>query len=245
MVLKPTEIMDKKLTFTIENIKQAINAALKTSKRVDVDFSECRIGAVWKDAKLHHYVNKVGNVTFEDKVLGYDRASEHVEKAAKALGLVVSKRKAFLDSGRTDIFRCPIYNEVEIITSIVRLQESKAFTKLNKWLIKQGLPTIGLTDMYIADNCRKRSDDSLSNVNYMAENETYCTNILEWLRANKTGRDTISMEMEKTDEFEDCNRGNYESERYGTQYTFPHFVIKTPKGKIKAESTSRYSFTLR
>lgn len=225
------------MELTRENALTALKRCLKDNKSINVYHGQWNKGC-GRDAVLDHYYTKIGDTELESKTIGYSKADKVVRDALKEIkGVTLVEEEQFYLAGR-DYWGCAITERYQAVAKVVRIAPCKSFTALNKWLTKNGIAAIGLTDLYTANVCKKRSSVSVSNRYYYAESEKYCASLLEYLRKHKTSKDTLATEMVLNDEYDGDCADRYEYETYGTRISYLHVTIKTPTGRVKAETNA-------
>lgn len=226
------------MELTKENVIATIKANLKYDKVIGLSYSHWRRGN-GKTMALDCYSNTIGCDELKSKTIGYADADKLIREALKEFkGLTIVEKTQWYPTGKTDCWGCTITAEHKFVTKIVRIDQCKSFIAINKWLEKRGIAPIGSVDMYVADLCKKRSSVSVSNHYFLAEDEKYCAGLLGYLRKNKSPKDTITIEIKTDDSYDgDCG-SNYEYETYGRRVAYPHIIIKTPTGRVKAETNA-------
>ena len=224
------------MELTKENVLNALKHCLKDYKSINVHHGQWNKGC-GRDAVLDHYYTKIGDTELESKTIGYSKSDKLIREALKEFkGLTIVEKMQWYPTKYKDCWGCDITEEHNFVTEIIRIDPCKSFTAINKWLEKHGVAPIGLSDMYLADLCKKRSSVSVSDKYFYAENEKYCSKLLDYLRKNKSSKDTITIEINNDDSYDgDCG-SNYEYETYGRRVAYPHIIIKTPTGRVKAET---------
>ena len=116
----------------------------------------------------------------------------------------------------------------------------KEFITLSKYIDKYANFTLDDLAVFNVRVCGKRSSWSDSGkYYYLCYNSELCKSILDDIRKNKGSKDTLNVSVEETfshgdDEDYRCAM-HMESEWYGERGAKLHYIIKTPKGKVKVD----------
>ena len=116
----------------------------------------------------------------------------------------------------------------------------KEFITLSKYIDKYANFTLDDLAVFSVRVCGKRSSWSDSGkYYYLCYNAELCKSILDDMRGNKGSKDILNVSVEET--FSHGDDDDYrcamhmESEWYGERGAKLHYIIKTPKGKIKVD----------
>lgn len=116
----------------------------------------------------------------------------------------------------------------------------KEFIALSKYIDKYGNFTLDDLAVFNVRVCGKRSSWSDSGkYYYLCYNAELCKSILDDIRKNKGSKDILNVSVEET--FSHGDDDDYrcamhmESEWYGERGAKLHYIIKTPKGKVKVD----------
>lgn len=116
----------------------------------------------------------------------------------------------------------------------------KEFITLSKYIDKYGNFTLDDLAVFNVRVCGKRSSWSDSGkYYYLCYNAELCKSILDDIRKNKGSKDILNVSVEET--FSHGDDDDYrcamhmESEWYGERGAKLHYIIKTPKGKVKVD----------
>ena len=185
------------------------------------------------DITIGDYYNKT-IYTFTDKEITDER---FVRMLNKALEESKVRGKVYADT-YGDGYWTPeqtIFRRIEIYAA-----PCKEFNTLAKLIQKYANKTIGGTDIFHVRVCGKRSSWSDSSAyRYLCYDAKKCQTIIDTIRAKKTSKDGLKVEIEEY--FSHGDEGDYrcamyqESEWYGCRGAKLHFTIKTPTGKVKAD----------
>lgn len=128
-----------------------------------------------------------------------------------------------------------IFRRIEIYA-----KPCKEFQLLSDYIKKYAGKTIGSTDIFHVRVCGKRSSWSDSSAyRYLCYDVEKCKTIIDTMRAKKTSKDGLKVEIEEYfshgDEEDYRCAMHMESEWYGCRGARLHFTIKTPTGRVKAD----------
>lgn len=211
----------------------------KTNVELPISISSwvCGMG---RDKKWSHTDIEIGE--YRDKVIYTFTDKEITDEQ-----FVYMLRKALEESKvRGQVFAdvCGDGYWTEKVTYFKRIEiyakPCKEFTTLAKLIQRYTNKTIEGTDVFHVRVCGKRSAWSDSGrYSYLCYEPNKCQTIIDTIRAKKTSKDGLKVEIEEY--FSHGDEGDYrcamyqESEWYGCRGAKLHFTITTPSGRIKSD----------
>ena len=208
----------------------------RTNRELNIEFGNYGSGRN-KDWKWSYTIIEFGDTT----CMVRDKAIEDVEFAA-ILRNAVAKAKV-----RANVYTETYgdgywvkqetrYKGIEIFA-----KPCKEFVSLVKLVEKYANYTIGDTDVFDVSVCGKRSSWSDSrDKTYLCYNADKCQAIIDYIRKNRTSKDTLTIEVAPYSSHGDD--GDYkcamyqESEWYGYRGARLNVRVTTPSGRVKANN---------
>lgn len=208
-----------------------------TNKKLGLDLSNwtCGMGknSKWSFSEIH-----VGNDSYmiDDKEV---TTTQFIQMLKDAIAIAGVRAKVF-SKEYGDGYWTPketILEKVEIYA-----KPCDEFVKLQKLIEKHANYTLHETDVFDVRVCGKRSawSDSGRPI-YLCYEPEECKKLIELIRAKKTSKDNLRVEIKEYFSHGDDTDYNYaihtESEWYGYRGVKLILTITTPKGKVKAQQT--------
>lgn len=119
------------------------------------------------------------------------------------------------------------------------VEPSKVFTKLQGVIAKWGDKPLGKYDLYFVRQFGKRGRYEDKTPLFLCQNykvnERPCNEILEWIKSNRKGKNTLKVEtIERVDHEDQDHSRYYETECYGSRQVNLVLSVVTPSGRVKA-----------